>query len=150
MPHLQLDVPNRYPADVKRTLAQRLGNLYAQIMQTTPDLVHITIRELDGGVWQSGVSEAVPSAIMSCDIRRGRPAEQRARLADALHTACVEDLGLNPESLYLEFTQHSGDEIFLKARVDGVLVGSLGRDWSPAEAEQPLIELMKAEHRAAS
>jgi phenylpyruvate tautomerase PptA (4-oxalocrotonate tautomerase family) len=150
MPHLQLEVPTRYPIDVKRNLAQRLGSLYAQVMQTTPDLVHITIRELEGGVWQSGVTEAVPSAIMSCDIRRGRPAEQRERLADALHTACVEALSLNPERLYIEFTQHSGDEIFLKAMVDGVLRGGLGRDWSPTEADKPLLEEMKAEYRAAS
>lgn len=150
MPHLQLDVPNQYSIDVKRNLAHRLGNIYARIMQTTPDIVHITIRELDGGVWQSGVKEAVPSAILSCDIRRGRPAEQRERLADALHTACVEALGLNPECLYVEFTQHSGDEIFLKALVDGVLRGSLGRDWSPAEADRSVLESMKAEYRVAS
>jgi hypothetical protein len=38
MPYLQLDVPYRYPAEVKRALARRLGDHYARIMQTTPEL----------------------------------------------------------------------------------------------------------------
>jgi hypothetical protein len=42
MPYLQLDVPARYSLEVKRGLARRLGNLYAEIMlefnNSTPDL----------------------------------------------------------------------------------------------------------------
>ena len=34
MPYLQLDVPNHYPVDVKRRLAQRFGDIFARIMQT--------------------------------------------------------------------------------------------------------------------
>jgi hypothetical protein len=43
MPHLQLDVGATYPLPVKRQLAQHRGRLCAEIMQTTPDLVDITI-----------------------------------------------------------------------------------------------------------
>ena len=91
MPYLQLDVPSHYPIDVKRGLARRLGNSYARIMQTTRELVTVAFRELgDGGVWCCGVGEPEPAALISCDIRRGRPPEQRAELAQALIDACVE------------------------------------------------------------
>jgi phenylpyruvate tautomerase PptA (4-oxalocrotonate tautomerase family) len=46
MPYLQLDVPKHYPVEVKRALAQRLGDSYARIMQTTPELVTVSFREL--------------------------------------------------------------------------------------------------------
>lgn len=149
MPHLQLDVPNHYPAGQKRDLAKRLGSLYAEIMQTTADLVHVTIRETGkGGVWRCSAADPLPSAVLSCEIRRGRPAEQRARLAKALLDACVEILGLDQISMSVEFTQHAGDEIHLNVLIDGVLHGSLGKDWSPNETEVPLVERMVAEERA--
>jgi hypothetical protein len=37
MPYLQLDVPRHYPIEVKRRLAQRLSQIFADIMQITPD-----------------------------------------------------------------------------------------------------------------
>src|SRR5580658_3535300 len=109
MPHLQLDVPGRRPVAAKRELARKLGDLYAEIMQTTPDLVDVTFRELgEGGVWRCRAGEPSPAAVLSCEIRRGRPPEQRTRLAEALHSACVEAFGLDPLYLTVEFTQHAG------------------------------------------
>jgi phenylpyruvate tautomerase PptA (4-oxalocrotonate tautomerase family) len=148
MPYLHLDVPRSYPVSVKRQLAHRLMRLYADIMETTPDLVHVTFRELgEGGVWRWSPDSAVPSAVLSCEIRRGRPPEQRARLAEALLGASVEALGLDAEDFPVEFTQHAGDEIYMQERVDGVLHGALGRDWSPDETNVPLVESLKEEHR---
>jgi phenylpyruvate tautomerase PptA (4-oxalocrotonate tautomerase family) len=95
VPYLQLDVPNHYPVEVKRGLARRLGEKYARIMQTTPDMVTVAFRELgEGGVWRCNAGEPEPAAVLSCDIRRGRLPEQRAELAEALIHACVETLGL--------------------------------------------------------
>lgn len=151
MPHLQLDVPCQYPVAVKRDLAQRLGRLYGEIMQTTPDIVHVTFREhAEGGVWHCGNDAPVPGAVLSCDIRRGRPPEQRARLGEALFDACVDTLGLDPLHLTVEFTQHAGDEIFGKTLVDGVLRGGLAKDWSAAETTVPLLDSLRAEQRRAS
>ena len=66
MPYLQLDVPNHYPVEVKRDLARRLGDSYAQIMQTTPELVTVAFRELgEGGVWCCGVGEPETAALIS-------------------------------------------------------------------------------------
>ncbi len=149
MPYLQLDVPAYYPLEKKRRVAQRLGRHYAEVMQTTPDLVNVTFRELgEGGVWHCGKEAATPSAVLMCEIRRGRPPEQRARLGETLVKALVEELGLDPLHLAIEFTQHAGDEIYLSGMVDGVLQGSLGRDWTPGETSQPLMEQLVAEKRA--
>jgi phenylpyruvate tautomerase PptA (4-oxalocrotonate tautomerase family) len=129
MPYLQLDVPRRYPIEVKRPLARRLGNIYAGVMQTTPNKVAIAFRELEqGSLWRCGAGEPTPVAVIMCDIRRGRPAEQRARLAEALVAACVEALALPSAVLLVEFTQHAGDEIFSPGR-------GLARDWTPVEAQ---------------
>ena len=126
MPYLQLDVAARYPTDVKRTLAGRLGDLYAEIMQTKPARVSVGFRELsEGSLWRCGDGEPEPAALLMCDIRRGRSAEQRARLAQALVDACVESLGLRSDRLAVEFTQHSGDEMYRD--------GQLSTDWTADE-----------------
>jgi phenylpyruvate tautomerase PptA (4-oxalocrotonate tautomerase family) len=128
MPYLQLDIPYSYPVEVKRALARRLGDQYARIMQTTPELVTIAFRELgEGGVWCCGMGEPEPAALLSCDIRRGRPADQRAELAQALIDACVEALGLRSDRLAVEFTQHTSDEMYRHGR-------GWGTEWTPAEA----------------
>lgn len=147
MPYLQLDVPARYSLEVKRALAHRLGNLYAEIMQTTPDLVDVSVRELEDGVWHCGYQAPVPGAVLMAEIRRGRPAEQRARLAEALMDACAEALAIDPIHFAVEFTQHAGDEIYRKLFVDGVLQGGLGKEWSPTETSIALFETLSGEVR---
>jgi phenylpyruvate tautomerase PptA (4-oxalocrotonate tautomerase family) len=113
MPYLQLDVPYAYPAEVRQRLAQCLGDRYAGIMQTTPDRVLVVFRELaEGALLRCGSGNPEPAAVLKCDIRRGRPPEQRADLARALIDACVATLGLHPSQLSVEFTQHAGDEVF--------------------------------------
>jgi len=146
MPHLQLELTGQYPVPLKRDLAHRLGNLYAEIMQTSSDLVDISFRELgEGNIWRCDTAGPVPSAVLACDIRAGRPAEQRARLAEALHKACVEALNLDPLYFGIEFTQHAGNEIYRTILVDGVVRGGLARDWDPSEATMPLVEKLRRE-----
>jgi len=128
MPYLQLDVPAHYAVDVKRRLARRLGDRFARIMQTTPNLVTVAFRELgEGGVWACSAGEPEPAAMIVCDVRRGRPPEQRAELAHALIDACVETLGLQSDHIAVEFTQHTYDEMYRPGR-------GWGTEWTPAEA----------------
>lgn len=146
MPHLQLELTGQYPVALKRDLARRLGDLYAEIMQTSSDLVDVSFRELgEGNIWRCDTAGAVPSAVLACDIRAGRPSEQRARLAEALHNACVEALTLDPLHFGIEFTQHAGNEIYRTILVDGVVRGGLARDWDPSEATMPLVEKLRKE-----
>jgi phenylpyruvate tautomerase PptA (4-oxalocrotonate tautomerase family) len=147
MPHLQLELPSKYPLAVKRDLAKRLGDLYGAIMQTTSDLVDVSFSELgEGNVWRCERPMPVPSAVLICDIRAGRPAEQRTRLGEALLNACVEALNLDPLRFGVEFTQHSGDEIYRTILVDGVVHGGLAPDWNPSEVTTPLVERLRKEH----
>jgi phenylpyruvate tautomerase PptA (4-oxalocrotonate tautomerase family) len=128
MPYLQLDVPKHYPLEVKRGLARSLGEKYALIMQTKPELVTVAFRELgEGGVWCCTAGEPEPAALLSCDIRRGRPPEQRAELGQALIDVCVDTLGLSSERIAVEFTQHTGDEMYRHG-------SGWGAEWTPAEA----------------
>jgi phenylpyruvate tautomerase PptA (4-oxalocrotonate tautomerase family) len=150
MPNLQLDVAAKYPVAVKRNLAKRLGIIYGEVMQTTPDLVDVTFRELnEGGLWRCSKGDPVPAATLICDIRQGRPPEQRERLARALVEACVNVLGLDPLLISVEFTQHSGDEIYRTILIDGVPQGGLSKDWSPTEVKTSLVDTLRAEHHAA-
>jgi phenylpyruvate tautomerase PptA (4-oxalocrotonate tautomerase family) len=143
LPYLHIDLATKHSLEVKRDLAKRLGNIYAEVMQTTPDLVHVTFRELgEGNVWSCRGETPRPAAMLSLEIRRGRPPEQRERLAEAVLAACVETLGIDPTLAAVEMTQHSGDEIYLADYVDGVLRGALGVDWAPNEVGNPLRESM--------
>ena len=147
MPHLQLELPAKYPLAVKRDLAQQLGQLYGTIMQTSTDLVDVSFRELgEGNLWRCESTGPVPSAVLICDIRAGRPPEQRARLGEAPMKACVAALDLDPLHFGVEFTQHTGDEIYRTVLIDGVVRGGLSPDWSPSEATAPLLETLRAEH----
>jgi phenylpyruvate tautomerase PptA (4-oxalocrotonate tautomerase family) len=71
MPYLQLDVPERYPADVKRELARSLGELCARVMQTAADRVVVGFRELpDGSLWRCGEAGPVPAGGSSTPASR--------------------------------------------------------------------------------
>lgn len=64
---------------------------------------------------------------MMLDIRRGRPPGQRMEVAQALCAHCVEILGLREDRLNVEFTQHSGDEMYHPA------LGGYSPEWAPGE-----------------
>lgn len=128
MPYLQLDVPCSFPADVKRRLARRMGEVYARIMETSPARVRVGFRELgEGGLWHcTADGEPRPGVVLACEIRKGRSVRQRERLARALIDACREMVEL-PGEVLVEFTQHSGDELYREGR-------GLAGDWTAAEA----------------
>lgn len=125
MPYLQLDVPRTYPTAVKRALAGDMGAVYARIMQADVARISVAIRELgDGGLWRCTTGEPRPAALLMCDIRRGRPADQRAELARALIATCTQHLDLPETDINVEFTQHAGDEMYHPT------LGGFGDDWS--------------------
>lgn len=131
MPYLHFDLPGRYPAEVKRALAARLGELYAEIMQTSPGIVKVAFRELGAeNLFRCGAPDGgvEPVVVGQCDIRRGRPVEQRAALASAIVEACAEALGVDAAMIELEFTQHAGDEMYRR--------GAFARNWTSDEAGQ--------------
>jgi hypothetical protein len=67
-----------------------VNDIFAHIMQIRPVKVTVAFRELaEGALWRCDGGEPAPAALLTCDFRRGRPPEQRARLAQALIDACV-------------------------------------------------------------
>ena len=82
--------------------------------------VTVAIRELgEGGCWRCGDGEPYPAGI-----------QKREALAWKLVRACQEILGFTDENLNLEFTQHSGDEMF------HTRFGGLSDGWKPGETDR--------------
>jgi phenylpyruvate tautomerase PptA (4-oxalocrotonate tautomerase family) len=128
MPYLHLDLPLAVaPAD-RAEIAGRLARLYADVMETNPERVTVAFRELgENGVLRTATDGTPePVVIVQCDIRRGRPPEQRERLGEAVAELLGEALDWPAGRIVLEFTQHAGDEFWRE--------GGLGSDWTPAEA----------------
>jgi len=128
MPYLQLDVNGSHPAEQKKRLAHTLCTRYASMMEVDVRRISIAIRETgDGGVWRTVDGELTRVSVLMCDIRRGRSAEQRLALAKQLVADCVAILGLREDRLNVEFTQHSGDEMYHPT------LGGFSPEWSAGE-----------------
>ena len=124
MPYLQLDLPLPVAADHRPELATRLAAVYAEVMDTVPHVVTVAFRELgENGVLRNTASGVVPAVVVSCDIRRGRAPEVRLELGHRVAELIEETLAWPRDRVILEFTQHSGDEIYREGR--------LSEDWAP-------------------
>jgi phenylpyruvate tautomerase PptA (4-oxalocrotonate tautomerase family) len=128
VPYIQLDLPREYPEATKSALADEVGALFAEVMQPrAAAAINIGFRELGAGNlyrWRAGAMS--PVLVVLCDIRRGRPPEQRERFARALVERVARALDWPADDVVVEFTQHSGDEMFRD--------GELAPDWSADEA----------------
>ena len=128
MPSLQFDLPLRLDGEAKRSLARRVGALYAEVMEVRADLVTVSVHDLGaGGVWRCTEGEPEPAALVMCDVRAGRSTDVRARLARGVVDVCVSLCGLPAERVKVEFTQHAGDEMFHPH------LGGFNQDWQPGE-----------------
>ncbi|WP_394780790.1 4-oxalocrotonate tautomerase family protein [Undibacterium sp.] len=129
MPYLQLDVNDSYAVDVKKALAKKMAITYADLMTVDIRRISIVIREVgQGGVWRTVDGDPVPVSVLMCDIRKGRTAELRMQVAKALCADCIDILGLREDRLNVEFTQHSGDEMYHPT------LGGFSPEWSEDEA----------------
>jgi hypothetical protein len=107
---------------------------YAAMMSVDIRRISVAFRELgDGGVWRMPDADMppVPAALLMLDIRKGRTPELRMRLAQALCALCVQHLGLREDRLNVEFTQHTGDEMYHPT------LGGYSPDWTEGEARIP-------------
>lgn len=128
MPYIQIEVTRHYPAETKKHLAKKIGEVYSKIMQASVKRITVTIRELgEGSIWRCTEDDPAPAAIMMCDIRVGRTKETREVLSKKLIEICNEVLELEVNQLNIEFTQHSGDEMYHQ------WMGRLSNDWSEDE-----------------
>ncbi|SFO71656.1 hypothetical protein SAMN05216567_102272 [Variovorax sp. OK605] len=128
MPYLQLDVNGRHPVADKKRLAKQLSETYARLMSVDIRRISIAIREVgEGGVWRMVDGDPAEVSVLMCDIRRGRSAELRLEVAKALCRDCIDILGLREDRLNVEFTQHSGDEMYHPT------LGGYSPEWTEGE-----------------
>ena len=92
MAYLQVDLPRRdVPLALKRDLASRLGELYAEHMQISAAIVNVAFREFGpDNLFRCGGGPGAPSslrpiAVVMYDGRRDHSAAQRVALARAHH-----------------------------------------------------------------
>jgi phenylpyruvate tautomerase PptA (4-oxalocrotonate tautomerase family) len=129
MPHLQFEFNREIAAAVKQQLSAHVMHLFSDVMDTGTDHIGITFREVDThGLALGRVPDPEEGiAFVNADIRAGRSAEQRRRLArgfiDEIHTLC----GIPHPNMYVIFTEHGGDSFHLHERVLS--------SWQAGEAE---------------
>jgi len=129
VPYLQVDLPKSVSAEAKARFAARLAELYAVAMETQPHIPSIAFRELgEGNLVRLQDGALQPVVVVMCDIRRGRPAEQREALARDISAECASAFDVPERQVVVEFTQHTPDEMFR--------YGAMAPEWTPAEAQR--------------
>jgi hypothetical protein len=89
MPYLHLDLPASYPVEVKRALATRLCQLYAEVMETQLWRPNVGIAELgEHNLYLLGSEGLEPVTMVMVEFRRGRPAEKRLALGSSFSEIC--------------------------------------------------------------
>src|SRR5437764_884849 len=111
MPYLQFDLPRAYPAETKRRLARRVGEVYAEVMQTTPEIVKVAFRELGAdNLFRCSRGEPETVVVLMFDIRRGRPTDQRQAPASVPAAATAAALEIRLHSIEAAVRQLDGEE----------------------------------------
>ncbi|WP_142157913.1 hypothetical protein [Cellulomonas sp. SLBN-39] len=71
------------------------------------------MRTLPGGlIWLGRDPQAPSAALLMCDVRAGRDRAVRHELAAALVDLVEEHTGVVKMNAKVEFTQHTGDEMY--------------------------------------
>ena len=129
MPSLQLDVESELTPPAKRALARTMSEEYSRIMGSDPRLMTVVIRDLPtGSIWHCTEDDPVPGTLLMCDVRAGRDRATRHDLASRLVDLVAAHTGVNKDDVKVEFTQHTGDEMFHPS------LGGFKRDWDRSEA----------------
>jgi phenylpyruvate tautomerase PptA (4-oxalocrotonate tautomerase family) len=128
VPFIQIDLPRDPSTHDFRAFVDDVAGLFAGVMQTTTTGVTVAVRELGRDrVLRGGPDGARPTVAIRCDIRRGRPPEQRdafaLALADLVERRAAE-LGAAETVVYV--SEGAGASIYEDRQP--------APEWSPAEA----------------
>lgn len=127
MPYLQLDLPRSISPAQKQRLARALAERYADLMETAQHIPAVCISDTPhGGPFRLEDGNMREVAVLMCDVRRGRGAEQRERAARGLIELIAGETGIDPLRIVVEFTQHEATEMFR--------YGAFAPEWQPDEA----------------
>jgi hypothetical protein len=127
MPHLHVDLNLSPPAEARRNFGAALVARFAEIMDTGTDHVGVTLRchGPDDLVFGRAEDPAKGIAFVNADIRRGRSADQKRRLALAFIEEARRAFGIPGKAVYVIYTEHDGEHFQLQETVLP--------SWSPGE-----------------
>jgi phenylpyruvate tautomerase PptA (4-oxalocrotonate tautomerase family) len=118
MPHLQFEFNFTPETQSKAVFAEAVRQHFATIMSTGTDHIGITFRFYQPGdlvFGRAGIDGQI--AFLNADIRLGRTAEQKRRLALAIMDELGTCWGLPREHVYIVYTEHDGPDFQLSDRV---------------------------------
>lgn len=117
MPHLQFELNFKPEDEEKKGFANAVRNHFATIMSTGTDHIGITFRCYDHDDLVFGRAGDGPIAFLNADIRIGRTAEQKRRLALTIMDEISARWGMEKEHIYIVYTEHDGPDFQLSDRV---------------------------------
>ena len=119
MPHLSFDLNFSPTSEEKRRFAEAVVGHFAKIMDTGTDHIGITFRAYGREDLVFGRAERPEKGIafLDADIRRGRTADQKRRLALAVMDELEKTWRVPKRSVYVVFTEHDGENFQLDDRV---------------------------------
>jgi phenylpyruvate tautomerase PptA (4-oxalocrotonate tautomerase family) len=119
MPHLQFELNFTPSAEEKRRFAAAVVRHFATVMDTGTDHVAVTLRTYGPDDLTFGRAEQPGRgvAFVNADIRRGRTADQKRRLALAFMDELQATWGVPKRSVYVIYTEHDGENFQMDDRV---------------------------------
>lgn len=127
MPHLQFELNLAPTPEQKARFAAAVVQHFATIMDTGTDHVGVTLRCFGPGdlVFGRATDPAKGIVFLNADIRRGRTADQKRRLALAVMGEIEGVFGVPKRCVYVVYTEHDGPDFQMDDRVLPA--------WSPGE-----------------
>jgi len=117
MPHLQFEMNFTPSKKEKAAFAKAVCNHFATIMSTGTDHIGITYRCYEHNDLVFGRAGDGQIVFLNADIRLGRTADQKRKLALAIMDEIKVCWGLPKEHIYIVYTEHDGPDFQLSDRV---------------------------------
>ncbi len=117
MPHLQFELNFTPTTEEKRDFAEAVKGYFSEIMSTGTDHIGITFRCYGPDDLVFGRAGNGQIAFLNADIRMGRTADQKRRLAMAILGEIVRAWQMPEENVYIIYTEHDGPDFQLSDRV---------------------------------
>jgi phenylpyruvate tautomerase PptA (4-oxalocrotonate tautomerase family) len=119
MPHLQFELNFTPGGEEKQRFAEAVVRHFATVMDTGTDHIGITFRCYGQRDLVFGRAERPERgvAFLNADIRRGRTADQKRRLALAIMRELEATWRVPTRSVYVVYTEHDGENFQMDDRV---------------------------------
>ena len=118
MPHLQFELNFSPAISKKRSFAEAVKQHFSSVMSTGTEHIAITFRsyaEDDLVFGRAGTDNKI--AFLNADIRMGRTAQQKRQLSQEIMTELTSHWQINPQHVYVIYTEHDGPDFQLSDRV---------------------------------